>query len=162
MKRECPPPKRSNKIKAIIQRVKAGSVTVDGIKTASIKTGYVVLLGVRIGDNNKDAQYLAQKTVNLRIFTDTEGKMNLSINDVSGNILVISQFTLYAETKKGNRPSFIKAGNPQAAKILYEEYVSSLRGKLGEDRVVTGIFAADMLVEIANDGPVTIEINTDG
>lgn len=87
--------------------------------------------------------------------------MNLSIGAVAGNILVVSQFTLYADTKKGNRPSFIKAGDPQTAKILYEEYVTALRQELGEDRVVTGEFAADMLVEIANDGPVTIEINTD-
>ncbi len=153
---------RSNKIKALIQRVKSGSVTINGKETASIETGYVVLLGVRIGDTDQDAQYLAEKTIKLRVFADNDGKMNKSIVDIKGNILVISQFTLYAETKKGNRPSFIKAGNPQAAKILYEEYVSSLRDKLGENRVVTGIFAADMLVEIANDGPVTIEINTDG
>ena len=97
----------------------------------------------------------------LRIFTDDADKMNLSIDAVAGNILVISQFTLYADTKKGNRPSFIKAGDPKIANELYEEYVSALRKELGENRVVTGEFAADMLVEIANDGPVTIEINTD-
>ncbi len=151
----------SNKIKALIQRVKHGSVTIAGKKTASINQGYVVLLGVRIGDTAKDAQYLASRTVKLRIFTDDADKMNLSIDAVSGNILVISQFTLYAETKKGNRPSFIQAGDPKIAKELYEEYVSALRKELGENRVVTGEFAADMLVEIANDGPVTIEINTD-
>ena len=116
---------------------------------------------MRIGDTAKDAQYLAGRTVRLRIFTDEADKMNLAIDAVAGNILVISQFTLYADTKKGNRPSFIKAGDPQIAKELYEEYVAALRKELGEDRVVTGEFAADMLVEIANDGPVTIEINTD-
>ena len=120
-----------------------------------------MLLGVRSGDQVADAQYLAKKTINLRIFTDEADKMNLPIEAVAGNILVISQFTLYAETKKGNRPSFIKAGNPEIAKELYEEYISALRKKLGEKRVVTGEFAANMLVEIANDGPVTIEINTD-
>ncbi|MCK5528674.1 MAG: D-tyrosyl-tRNA(Tyr) deacylase [Kiritimatiellae bacterium] len=148
-------------MKALIQRVKQGSVTIAGKKTASIKQGYVVLLGVRIGDTAKDAHYLARRTVKLRIFTDDADKMNLSIDAVAGNILVISQFTLYADTKKGNRPSFIKAGDPQTAKELYEEYVAALRKELGKDRIVTGEFAADMLVEIANDGPVTIEINTD-
>ncbi len=148
-------------MKALIQRVKYGSVSVNGNKIASIKTGYVVLLGARTGDSPKDAEYLARRTVNLRIFPDENDKMNKSINDVGGSILVISQFTLYADTKKGNRPSFIKAGNPDTAKELYEKYVENLKTLLSPERVKTGQFAADMLVKIANDGPVTIELHTD-
>ena len=148
-------------MKALIQRVKCGSVTIDGSVKGEIKQGYVVLLGVKTGDREEDARKLAQKTVSLRIFSDENDRMNLSIIDVSGEILVISQFTLYADTRKGNRPSFIRSGNPELAKQLYEEYISSLRSELTEARVQTGIFGASMEVKIINDGPVTIELTTD-
>ena len=148
-------------MKAVIQRVSRGSVTIDGDVCGRIDRGYVILLGVRTGDAADDARYLAQRTVNLRIFPDAQDRMNRSIVDINGEILVISQFTLYADTRKGNRPSFIRAGEPQVAEELYEEYVAALRRELGENRVQTGRFAASMEVEIINDGPVTIELTTD-
>ncbi len=148
-------------MKAIIQRAARGSVTIDGETVGSIGQGYVVLLGVREGDTGEGARALACKTVNLRIFADDAGKMNRSIRDVNGEILVISQFTLYADTRKGNRPSFIRAAAPELAELLYELYVEALRSELGADRVQTGRFAAMMQVEIVNDGPVTIELTTD-
>ncbi len=148
-------------MKALIQRVKKGSVSIDGEIVGQIDTGYVVLLGVRNDDSVEDALYLAQRTVNLRIFTDANGKMNRSIVDIEGSILVISQFTLYANTRKGNRPSFIEAGDPQKADELYREYIGALQRELGECRIATGEFGAEMVVEIHNDGPVTIELNTD-
>ena len=148
-------------MKALIQRVERGSVTINGKVTGRIERGYVILLGVRSGDDDNAPRKLAQKTANLRIFADASGRMNLSIQDVSGEVLVISQFTLYADTRKGNRPSFIKSGDPKLAKKLYEMYVETLRSKLGSDRVQTGTFGADMRVEIINDGPVTIELTTD-
>jgi D-tyrosyl-tRNA(Tyr) deacylase len=148
-------------MKILIQRVKSGSVTIDGAITGEINRGYVVLVGVREGDTAPDARYLAARTVNLRIFPDDAGRMNLNIDAINGRILAISQFTLYADTRKGNRPSFIRAGDPAVAEALYGEYVAALRRELGDDRVATGRFAADMLVSIENDGPVTIEINTD-
>ncbi len=148
-------------MKALIQRVKCGSVTIDDTIAGKIGQGYVVLLGVRIGDTAEDARKLAQKTVSLRIFSDANDRMNLSIMDINGEILVISQFTLYADTRKGNRPSFIRSGDPDLANILYEEYIATLRRELGEARVKTGQFGASMEVEIINDGPVTIELSTD-
>ncbi len=148
-------------MKAVIQRVTRGSVTVDGNACGRIGRGYVVLLGVRTGDTADEARFLAQRTVNLRIFPDANDRMNRSVVDVGGEVLVISQFTLYADTRKGNRPSFIRSGDPQIAKELYEEYVAALRRELGDERVQTGQFAASMEVEIINDGPVTIELNTD-
>jgi len=148
-------------MKAVIQRVARGSVTIDGEVSGRIERGYVVLLGVRTGDTVDDARYLAQRTVNLRIFPDVQARMNRSIVDIEGAVLVISQFTLYADTRKGNRPSFIRAGDPEVAEALYEEYVAALRRELGDERVQTGRFAASMEVEIINAGPVTIELNTD-
>lgn len=148
-------------MKALIQRVKRGSVTIDDAVVGTIARGYVVLLGVRTGDTDTDARALAQKTVKLRIFPDAQDRMNLTINDIEGDILVISQFTLYADTRKGTRPSFVRAGDPTIAKELYEAYVATLKRGLGEARVQTGVFAASMEVEIINDGPVTIELNTD-
>jgi len=148
-------------MKAIIQRAARGSVTVEGETIGSIGPGYVILLGVREGDTEEDARALACKTVNLRIFSDDAGKMNRSIQDIGGAILVISQFTLYADTRKGNRPSFIRAGAPELAESLYDRYTESLRAELGPDRVQTGRFGAMMQVEIVNDGPVTIELSTD-
>jgi D-tyrosyl-tRNA(Tyr) deacylase len=148
-------------MKAIIQRVTRGNVTVDGDTIGSIGPGYVVLLGVREGDTEEAARALACKTVALRIFTDEAGKMNRSIQAIEGEILVISQFTLYADTRKGNRPSFIRAAAPELAEQLYELYVAALRAELGRTRVQTGRFGAMMQVELVNDGPVTIELTTD-
>ncbi len=148
-------------MKAVIQRVTRGSVTIAGNVCGQIGRGYVVLLGVRTGDNDDNARTLAQRTVSLRIFPDAQDRMNRSVVDVDGEILVISQFTLYADTRKGNRPSFIRAGDPNVAETLYEQYVAALRRELGDGRVQTGRFAASMEVEIINDGPVTIELTTD-
>jgi D-tyrosyl-tRNA(Tyr) deacylase len=148
-------------MKALIQRVKRGSVTIAEEVVGKIEKGYVVLLGVRIGDVDTDASTLAQRTVNLRIFPDAQDRMNLAIKDVDGDILVVSQFTLYADTRKGTRPSFMRAGDPEISNALYEAYVAALRRELGESRIQTGIFAASMEVEIINDGPVTIELTTD-
>ena len=148
-------------MKALIQRVRRGSVTIEGTCRGEIQKGYVVLLGVRTGDVAEDARMLAQRTLSLRIFPDAQNRMNRSVEDVVGEILVIPQFTLYADTRKGNRPSFIRAGDPEIAKALYEDYVAALRRGLAETRVQTGQFGADMEVEIINDGPVTIELTTD-
>ncbi|MBT3193017.1 MAG: D-tyrosyl-tRNA(Tyr) deacylase [Verrucomicrobia bacterium] len=148
-------------MKALIQRVKRGSVMIDGEVAGKIARGYVVLLGVRTGDAVEDARTLAQRTISLRIFPDERDRMNRSVEDVEGDLLVISQFTLYADTRKGNRPSFIRAGDPDAARLLYEEYVAALRRELGDSRVKTGAFGASMEVEIINDGPVTITLDTD-
>ena len=148
-------------MKALIQRVRRGSVTIEGTCRGEIQKGYVVLLGVRTGDGAEDARMLAQRTLSLRIFPDAQNRMNRSVEDVEGDILVIPQFTLYADTRKGNRPSFIRAGDPEIAKALYEDYVAALRRGLAETRVQTGQFGADMEVEIINDGPVTIELTTD-
>ena len=137
-------------------------MTVDGRVTGEIGRGFVVLLGVRHGDTEAAARYLAEKTANLRIFPDAQDKMNLSLFDVGGSALVISQFTLYADTRKGNRPSFVDAAPPELAEHLYEDYVAHLRRLLGEGRVATGVFRAMMQVELTNDGPVTIELCADG
>ncbi|MCK5850568.1 MAG: D-tyrosyl-tRNA(Tyr) deacylase [Kiritimatiellae bacterium] len=149
-------------MKALIQRVSRGSVSVGGKVEAEIGRGFVVLLGVMVGDGVKDAEYLARKTVNLRIFPDAEDRMNLSIQDIGGEILVISQFTLCANTRKGNRPSFIDAAEPSLAEDLYEAYTKSLRQVMGDARVATGVFRSTMTVEIINEGPVTIELRSDG
>jgi D-tyrosyl-tRNA(Tyr) deacylase len=148
-------------VKALIQRVSEASVSVDDKVLSEINQGYVVLLGVRPGDTEDDARQLAHKTVNLRIFADEDGKMNRSVEDINGSILVISQFTLYADTRKGNRPSFIRAAPPNLAEALYEAYVGALRNALGGQRVGTGRFGAMMLVKIWNEGPVTIELTTE-
>ena len=147
-------------MKALIQRVQRGSVTVAGRTIGAIGRGCVVFLGVKQGDTAEDATYLAEKTSVLRIFPDEQGRMNRSIMEVGGSILVISQFTLHADTRKGNRPSFILAAPAEQAQALYEEYVAGLRHILGEARVATGQFQALMTVEIVNDGPVTIEIKS--
>ena len=147
-------------MKALIQRVVRGSVSVDSKVLGEISRGYVVLLGVKTGDTEKDAGYLAQRTINLRIFPDDQQRMNRSIQDVGGSLLVVSQFTLYASTRKGNRPSFVDAAQPDAARALYERYVAELRRLLEPARVVTGVFGAMMTVEIVNDGPVTIELTS--
>ena len=147
-------------MKAWIQRVRRGAVFVEGRVIGEIGRGYVVLLGVKKGDTEADAQYLAEKTAALRIFPDEQLRMNRAIMEIGGSILVISQFTLHADTRKGNRPSFILAAPAEQANALYEEYVAGLRRILGVDRVVTGQFQAMMQVEIINDGPVTIELKS--
>lgn len=147
-------------MKALVQRVLRGQVTVEGRVAGSIGAGYVVLLGVRRDDSDEDAQYLATRTAALRIFPDEQGRMNRSIQDVGGSALVISQFTLQADTRKGNRPGFTDAAPPDLADRLYQAYAGHLRELLGPERVATGVFRAKMLVEIHNDGPVTIELRS--
>ena len=149
-------------MKALIQRVSRAGVAIEGRPGRSIGRGYVVLVGVTHGDTEREAVHLARKTVALRVFPDAQGRMNLSIGDVGGEVLVISQFTLYADTRKGNRPSFVAAAPPQAAERLYETYVAAVRRELGAERVATGQFGASMAVELVNDGPVTIELRADG
>lgn len=148
-------------MKALIQRVSRARVTVDGRVTGEIGAGFLVLLGVRHGDTEEAAKYLAEKTAGLRVFADDRDRMNLALADVGGGALVVSQFTLYADTRKGNRPSFIDAAPPELAERLYGTYVEHLRRILGEARVATGVFRASMSVELVNDGPVTIELSSD-
>lgn len=148
-------------MKALIQRVSRGSVTIDGELAGAIERGFVVLVGVRDGDTLEDARYLARRTAALRVFADDRQRMNRSVIDVGGAVLVISQFTLYADTRKGNRPSFIRAGDPELAQQLYEAYINALREQIGPARVAAGRFGAMMEVLIVNDGPVTIELTTD-
>lgn len=147
-------------MRAIIQRVAKSSVTVDGELKGSVGKGYNVLLGVMEGDTDAQAELLAAKVSKLRVFEDENGKMNKSILDIGGEILVISQFTLCADIKKGNRPSFTDSAAPDEANRLYEYFCDCLR-KEGVSKVETGVFAADMLVSIENDGPVTIMMDTD-
>ncbi len=148
-------------MKLLIQRAARGAVAVDGKTIGQIGRGLVVLVGVRIGDAEADAVKLAQRTATLRIFPDDEDRMNRSLADINGEALVISQFTLYADTRKGNRPSFIRSGDPAIAEALYNAYVAELARQPGIARVATGRFAANMQVELVNDGPVTIELCTD-
>ena len=147
-------------MRAIVQRVKRGVVSVDGEITGSVDTGLVVLIGATHQDAEAEAHKLAHKTAHLRIFEDEAGKMNLSALDVGAGILVVSQFTLYADCRRGRRPSFTDAAPPEAAEPLIEHFVDQLR-EVGVARVETGVFRAYMLVEIHNDGPVTIILDTD-
>lgn len=144
---------------AVIQRVSEASVTIEQQVKGAIDTGLLVLLGIASEDNEEDIEWLVKKIINLRIFGDEEGKMNLSLNDVQGDILLISQFTLHASTKKGNRPSYIKAAKPDIAIPLYEEFIKVMEQQLGKP-IATGEFGADMKVRLLNDGPVTIMIDT--
>jgi D-tyrosyl-tRNA(Tyr) deacylase len=146
-------------MKALIQRVSSASVVVEGNLVAEIKAGLLVLLGVTDDDTSKEAAWLASKVVNMRIFNDAEGKMNLSLLDVGGGALVVSQFTLYADARKGNRPSYIQAARPEKAKPLYEAFVAEMEKLLGKP-VPTGVFGADIKVSLINDGPVTIVLET--
>jgi len=134
-------------------------VTVDGNVTGSIQTGLLVLIGIEDADNTADITWLSNKIVNLRVFGDEEGVMNLSVKEVDGGILLVSQFTLFAATKKGNRPSYIRASKPDIAVPLYEQMIEQVSQDLGKP-VATGIFGADMKVDLLNDGPVTILIDT--
>lgn len=146
-------------MKAVIQRVSHSSVTIDGEKVASIEKGLLVLLGIVNEDSQDDINWLAKKISNIRIFGDENNVMNKSLIDMAGNAIVVSQFTLHANTKKGNRPSYIKAAKPDFAIPLYEAFVKQLELELGK-QVQTGEFGADMKVELLNDGPVTIIIDT--
>ena len=147
-------------MRVILQRVKRGSVTVDDRVTGAIEQGFVALVGVTHGDTQAEAELLARKTANLRVFEDAEGKMNLSALETEGDVLVISQFTLYADTRKGRRPSFIDAASPEIAAPLVEYYAERLKVE-GIQRIEKGVFGAMMLVEIYNDGPVTIILDSD-
>jgi D-tyrosyl-tRNA(Tyr) deacylase len=146
-------------MRAVIQRVADASVTIEGKVKASIGEGYMVLLGVELTDAKEDAEWLASKIAQLRVMNDENGKMNLDIKQTSGEVLVISQFTLHAAYKKGNRPSFIKAARPEVATPLYEYFCEQLSVLLGK-KVETGVFGADMKVSLTNDGPVTIVMDT--
>jgi D-tyrosyl-tRNA(Tyr) deacylase len=146
-------------MRAVIQRVSKASVQVEGNITGEIGTGLLVLLGIEDADGDEDIQWLSGKIVNLRIFNDEQGVMNRSVLDVDGNILLVSQFTLHASTKKGNRPSYIRASKPDIAIPLYEKMIRQLQQDSGKE-IRTGIFGADMKVELLNDGPVTIIIDT--
>ncbi|MCA5004330.1 D-aminoacyl-tRNA deacylase [Sphingobacterium bovistauri] len=146
-------------MRAVIQRVTQASCTVDDQITGAIEDGFLVLLGVEDEDTKEDMEWLGNKIANLRIFSDENGLMNKSIQDIGGNILLISQFTLFAQTKKGNRPSFIRAGKPEKAKPMYENMAKLLSDLLGK-KVQLGIFGADMKIDLRNDGPVTIIMNT--
>lgn len=145
-------------MKAWIQRVTEASVTIDGGRVAEIGRGYLVLFGVTHGDTEAMAEHLAERTVKLRIFEDENGKTNRSIVDVGGSVIVVSQFTLYADTRHGNRPGFSDAARPELAVPVYERYVAALRARLGADRVGTGRFGADMKVALLNDGPFSVEL----
>jgi D-tyrosyl-tRNA(Tyr) deacylase len=146
-------------MKVILQRVSAASVTIENKIVAEIKTGLLILLGIEEADNQEDIQWLVSKIAKMRIFDDENHVMNLSIQDCDGNVIVVSQFTLHASTKKGNRPSYIKAAKPDIAIPLYENFVKQMEIELGK-KVQTGEFGADMKVGLLNDGPVTIIIDS--
>ena len=142
-------------MKVVIQRVSQAAVTINNIEKAAIQQGYLILLGITHDDTQEDIDWLCNKISGLRIFSDAQGAMNLSIQDVDGQVLVISQFTLYASTKKGNRPSFLEAAKPDKAIPLYEYFLKTLSRKLNKP-IQSGTFGADMKVSLVNDGPVTI------
>ncbi len=144
---------------AVIQRVSEASVRIGNVIKAQIQSGLLVLVGIEEADGPEDIEWLAGKIVNLRIFNDDQGVMNLSVKDYGGEIVLVSQFTLQASTKKGNRPSYIKAAKPEIAIPSYEKFIAELSNKLGKP-VQTGVFGADMQVSLVNDGPVTILIDT--
>jgi len=148
-------------MKVVVQRVKEGGVSIPSNNYYKcIGKGFVILLGIKIGDTEKEAIYLADKCSNLRVFEDENEKMNLSIKDIDGQALVISQFTLYADASKGNRPSFIDAERPETAEKLYITFIERLKENIGKEKVLTGIFGAMMDIKIINEGPVTIIINS--
>jgi D-tyrosyl-tRNA(Tyr) deacylase len=146
-------------MRAVIQRVSTASVTIHGEVKSAISIGFMVLLGIEAVDNNEDADWLCSKIAQLRVFADESGLMNKNLGEVDGEVLVISQFTLHASYKKGNRPSFIKAARPEHANPLYEYFISNLSRQIGK-LVATGTFGADMKVALVNDGPVTIIMDT--
>ncbi len=146
-------------MRVVIQRTKEASVTVEGNVTGAIQKGLLVFVGIENADSVEDIEWLAGKIVNMRIFDDAEGLMNLSLKEVNGDLLLVSQFTLHASTKKGNRPSYIAAAKPDIAIPLYEAFIQQLQLELGKP-IGTGIFGADMKVQLLNDGPVTILVDS--
>lgn len=146
-------------MRVVLQRVSEASVTIDQKIKSTIGAGLLLLVGIEADDNQEDVEWLCKKIVQLRIFNDTEGKMNLSVQDIGGDVLIISQFTLHAQCKKGNRPSFIKAARPEQSIPLYESFIAEMEKQLGK-AVGSGIFGADMKVALINDGPVTILFDT--
>lgn len=146
-------------MRAVLQRVTQANCTVDGNVTGEIAAGFLVLLGIEDADTTEDLQWLANKIVGMRVFGDENGLMNKALADIDGNILLISQFTLFAQTKKGNRPSFIRAAKPDKAIPMYEQMIQTLETLTGK-KVATGIFGADMKISLLNDGPVTIIMDT--
>jgi len=146
-------------MKAVIQRVSQASVTIQDQVVAQIQTGLLVLIGIEEADVQDDLQWLSSKIANLRIFSDANGVMNVSVKEKGGDVIVVSQFTLQASTKKGNRPSYIKAARPEIALPIYESFVQQMKSELGK-KVQTGQFGADMKVALVNDGPVTLIIDT--
>ena len=150
-------------MRALVQRVTEGSVSIKYPEYyAEIKKGMVILLGVKEGDTEDDLNFVADKCSNLRIFEDENEKMNLSLKDINGEVLVISQFTLYGDTRKGNRPSFTNAARPDVAESMYEKFIARMKSNLGNDKVKSGVFGAMMMVKIFNDGPVTILVESKG
>lgn len=148
-------------MRALIQRVSSGSVDIPSEKYfASIGKGMVILLGVKVDDVEEDALFVADKCSNLRIFEDDNEKMNLSLNEIGGEVLVISQFTLYGDTQKGNRPSFIEAARPEVAIPLYEKFIERMKQNTGSEKVKAGMFGTMMTVSINNDGPVTVIVES--
>lgn len=146
-------------MRIVIQRVSEASVKIESQIKSAIEKGFLVLLGIETKDTSADADYLIQKLINLRVFSDAEGKMNLSLTDVKGDLLIVSQFTLHAATEKGNRPSFIRAARPEHAIPLYEYFLSKTKSQF-IGKVLSGEFGADMKVALINDGPVTILIDS--
>ena len=146
-------------MKVVILRVSEASVVADGVLSGAIEKGLLVLLGIQAEDTDKDIDWMINKIIQMRIFSDDNDKMNLSVKDIQGNILLISQFTLLASTKKGNRPSYIKAAPPSIAIPIYEKFIERIREN-GFENVQTGIFGADMKIQLVNDGPVTIVIDS--
>ncbi|TWJ02315.1 D-tyrosyl-tRNA(Tyr) deacylase [Mucilaginibacter frigoritolerans] len=146
-------------MRAVIQRVLAANCTVEGKITGAIESGFLVLLGIEDADTTEDVQWLAQKITGMRVFGDENGLMNKALADIDGGILLISQFTLFAQTKKGNRPSFLRAAKPDKAIPLYEQMIGALESLTGK-KTETGIFGADMKIALTNDGPVTIIMDT--
>ena len=148
-------------MKLLIQRVSEASVSVAGTCTGAIDAGFMVLVGCRHDDTEADVEYLAEKLIKLRIFSDNAGRMNRSLVDTGGSVLLVSQFTLYADTRKGNRPGFTLAGDPHHAERLFNVFVETMQQKLSPNRVATGVFGEEMRVTIVNEGPVTIELCSD-
>lgn len=148
-------------MKVLIQRVSEASVTVAGTCTGAVGCGFMVLIGCRHDDTEADVKYLTNKLIALRVFNDEAGRMNRSLKDTGGSVLLISQFTLYADTRKGNRPGFTLAGDPDRAELLFNRFVETMQQKLGSDRVAAGVFGSEMRVALVNEGPVTIELCSD-
>jgi len=146
-------------MRAVIQRVSEAKVEIEGVLKGSVKQGLLLFIGIEDADNQADVEWISSKIIQLRLFADEDGLMNKSIMDIGGNILLISQFTLFGQTKKGNRPSFIKAARPEIAIPIYEKLKEMLNLKLGKI-IETGIFGADMTVSLTNDGPVTLYLDT--